>query len=78
MVFEDGVDGRLSLAVKPLHSDKCVQVGGVQPQPFTAGVGRQGRVLTVPSPLLIICMNWIAVAAEYYVFSETQVSVRKK
>ena len=49
-----GVDGRLFLAVKSLHSctEICVRVGRIKSRLFTVDVGlRQGRVL---SPLLFI------------------------
>jgi len=45
-----GVDGRLSLAVKPLYScsQVCVRVGAVKSQPFTVGVRfTQGCVLHI-------------------------------
>jgi len=49
----DGVDGRLLLAVRSLHSCSGVGVGGVTSQPFTLGAGLgQGCVLS--SPLLFI------------------------
>jgi len=54
MLWECSVDGCLLLAVKQLYScsEDCVQVDGVNPQPFSVGVGL--RQWCVPSPLLFI------------------------
>ena len=60
VLWEYGVDGRLSLAVNSLYSrsEVSVRVGGVKSQPFTVRI-RLRRRCVLSALIFIVYINWI-------------------